>query len=142
MRGTTYLAIDLGDVRTGIAVGDTETKLASPLRVIQCPAKDAGRLIAEIRKDIESSGATALVLGLPLEMDTGYEGPMAKKSRVFGERLEQATGLTVHYVDERLTSAEADWQMAESGLTHKQKKMRRDALAAANILRAFLNNNE
>jgi len=111
------------------------------LRVIECPAKDRERLINEIRKDVSESGATELVLGLPLDMDTGNEGPMAKKIHVFGEALAEATSLPLHYVDERLTSAEADWQMAQTGFTHKQKKARRDALAAANILRTYLNEN-
>ncbi|MCH7792341.1 MAG: Holliday junction resolvase RuvX, partial [Planctomycetes bacterium] len=48
------------------------------------------------------------------------------------------TGRRVHLHDERLTSVDADWAMAGSGLTHGQKKSRRDALAAAAILRSFL----
>ena len=56
------------------------------------------------------------------------------------ERLGGAkvTGRVVHFHDERLSSVEADWKMARSGLTHGQKKARRDALAAAAILQAFL----
>ena len=42
------------------------------------------------------------------------------------------------YHDERLTSAAADWTMAGSGLTHGQKKARRDALAAKAILEDYL----
>ena len=133
----TYLALDPGEARTGTASGDSETRLATPLRVIDVPAKQRDRLLAEIRVDIESTGAGALVVGLPLEMESGAEGPSAKRARAFGEWLARETGLPVRFVDERLTSAEADWQMAQSGLTHKQKKSRRDALAAANILRAF-----
>jgi putative Holliday junction resolvase len=57
---------------------------------------------------------------------------------VFGERIAALAGLEVRYQDERLTSAQADWQMSQSGLTHKQKKGRRDALAAAAILEEFL----
>ena len=45
----------------------------------------------------------------------------------------------MHFQDERLTSVAADWQMARSGMTHKQKKQHRDALAAAAILSDFLN---
>ena len=135
---TTYLAIDPGEARTGTASGDSETRLASPLRVIEVPAKQRDRLLTEIRADIESTNAGALVMGLPLEMESGAEGPASKRARALGDWLASETGLTVHYVDERLTSAEADWQMAQSGLTHKQKKARRDALAAANILRTFL----
>ena len=135
----TYLAIDLGDKRTGLATGDDETGLASPLRTIEIPSKDTDRLTGEIRKAIESAGANALVIGIPFDMHTGDAGPQAKKCLAFATHLREATGLDVHEVDERLTSAEADWQMAGSGLTHKQKKARRDSLAAANILRAFLN---
>ena len=82
-------------------------------------------------------GAQTSLVGLPLNMD-GSEGPSAAKVRVFIDQLAEATKLTVHAFDERLTSAAADEQMAQSGLTHKQKKARRDALAAAAILRGFL----
>ncbi len=136
---STYLAIDLGDKRTGLAVGDDETGLASPLRTIEVPSKDTDRLTAEICKSIDDSGASALVIGIPYDMHTDNVGPQAKKCIDFAAHLRETTGLDVHEVDERLTSAEADWQMAGSGLTHKQKKARRDSLAAANILRAYLN---
>ena len=78
-----------------------------------------------------------LVLGLPMNMD-GTEGKAATKARAFGAALTQRTGRAVHFQDERLTSADADWSMARSGMTHKEKKQRRDALAAAAILRDFL----
>jgi putative Holliday junction resolvase len=68
----------------------------------------------------------------------GTEGPRAKSVRVFAERVAKATGRVVHFHDERLSSVEADWKMARSGLTHGQKKARRDALAAAAILQDFL----
>jgi putative Holliday junction resolvase len=77
------------------------------------------------------------VVGLPLNMD-GTEGPRARVVRAFAERLRTRTGRSLHYQDERLTSAEADWAMSRTGMTHQQKKERRDALAAAAILRDFL----
>lgn len=136
-----YLAIDLGDKRTGLALGDPVTGIVSPLEVIETPlAANAGaQLLADIVKRIESHLGRAeaeLVLGLPLNMD-GSEGPQAKKIRLFGERLAAAAKRTVRYHDERLTSVEADWSMSQSGMTHKQKKERRDALAAAAILRDY-----
>lgn len=78
-----------------------------------------------------------LVLGLPLNMD-GTEGPRAKQVRSFAALLASRAQREVRFQDERLTTADADWQMARTGMTHKQKKMRRDALSAANILRDFL----
>ncbi len=134
-----FLAIDLGDKRTGLAIGDDETNLASPLTVIEVARGDA--LIDAIADSIKDHAPDAIVLGLPLNMD-GTEGPQAKLVRAFGEQLHKYCGLEVHYHDERLTSFAADQQMAGSGRTHKQKKRLRDALAAAEILRDFLDHVE
>ncbi|QDU72675.1 Holliday junction resolvase RuvX [Mucisphaera calidilacus] len=131
-----YLAIDPGGKRTGLALGDDLTKLASPLDVIQT-ASPTERL-RQIRDAIEREQPDELVLGLPLNMD-GSEGPAAKAARLFADELREATQLEVHLADERLTSDVADQQMARTGLTHKQKKQLRDALAAATLLQDFLN---
>lgn len=140
-----YLAIDLGDKRTGLALGDRETGLVSPLEVIECAiGADGGKLLLErVASAIElhlgavtKARTDTLVIGLPLNMD-GSEGPQAKKCRGFGELLAQQTGRAVVYHDERLTSVEADWSMSQSGMTRRQKKQKRDALAAAAILRDY-----
>lgn len=132
-----FLALDIGDKRTGLAVGDAETGIVSPLRTIERPLAPGDELISEVSRAIDEHKPTALVIGLPLNMDDS-EGPQAKKVRAFGERIGSATGLSVRYQDERLTSDAADWDMARTGLTRGQKKQRRDALAAAAILRDFL----
>ena len=120
-------------------MGDTVTGLVSPLDVLEVPvARNAGGdLLAAIGKAVAGQGPMALVIGLPYNMD-GTEGPRAKSVREFADRIAKATGLPVRFQDERLTSADADWTMAQSGLTHGQKKARRDALAAAAILRDYL----
>jgi len=129
-----YLAIDLGGKRTGLAVGDDESGIVSPLTVVEAK-RDALRLEAIVRQ-IAREGAEVLVVGWPVNMD-GSTGPAAKAAEAFAAKLGGATNLPVHLHDERLSSAEADQQMAQSGLTHGQKKARRDALAAAAILRGF-----
>ena len=130
-----YLAIDLGGKRTGLAVGDDETGVVTPMRVVELPRGEA--LLAAIVAAIEAQAPDEYVLGLPLNMD-GTEGAAVKVVREFGETLGERTGRPVHYQDERLTSYAADQQMARSGKTHKQKKRIRDPLAAAEILRDFL----
>jgi putative holliday junction resolvase len=137
------LCIDLGDKRTGLAVGDPITRIASPVDVLEIPAaqRDGAALAQAIAAAARDHNARTLLVGLPLNMD-GTEGPRAKLVRTFGERLAKATGLPVIYQDERLTSSQADWQMAQSGLTHQGKKARRDALAAAAILGDYLANLE
>lgn len=141
-----YLCIDLGDKRTGLAVGDAITRICSPLDVLEVPITDRNgdalisAIISAVNDQFSPYARAELVFGLPLNMTDSSEGPRAKLVRDFAARL--AARLqpprVIHFHDERLSSVDADWQMAQSGLTHKQKKARRDALAAAGILRDFL----
>lgn len=131
-----YLAIDLGARRTGLAVGDERTRAVSPAGVIEQPPGEEG-LLRAIEKAVGDYQPAALVIGLPMNMDES-EGEAAKRVRALGEKIAGATNLPIYYQDERLTSYAADQRMARSGRTHKQKKRLRDALAAVEILRDFL----
>lgn len=144
-----YLALDLGDKRTGVAVGDSITRLVSPVDVLEVPVRQGngeallGAIASAAAEHLGSvgpgriGGRGEIVVGLPVNMD-GTEGPRAKLVRAFGAKIGERTGRQVRFQDERLTSSAADWVMARSGLSHKQKKERRDALAAAAILNDFL----
>lgn len=132
-----YLAIDLGDRRTGLASGDDESGIVSAAGLIERPMKPGDSLLDALIAAVREHEPDALVIGMPYNMD-GTEGPRAKLVRAFVDRLLPRVSLPVHFQDERLTSAQADWEMARSGMTHKQKKQRRDSLAAAAILRDYL----
>ncbi|MEM1445246.1 MAG: Holliday junction resolvase RuvX [Planctomycetota bacterium] len=128
------LALDLGAKRTGVAVGDDETRIATPLLTIDTGSeterwRQLDKLIAEEQPD-------AIIVGVPFNMD-GTTGPAATSALAFIEEAATRFKLPIHPQDERLTSAAADEAMARTGLTHGQKKQRRDALAAAAILRAW-----
>ncbi len=144
------VAIDLGDARTGIAVGDRVTGIASPAGLVEIPIQREGGeallrgIVGQVRELVGGEGergsgenGVEVVVGLPLNMD-GTEGPRAKAVRGFAVRIAGALGRGIVLVDERRTTMQADERMARSGLTHKQKKMRRDAIAAAAVLQAFL----
>ncbi len=130
-----YLAIDLGDQRTGVAVADSETRIVSPLRVLEVPREKG--LLEVLAQLVEQRDPDEVVLGLPLNMD-GSEGPQAAIVRRFGHELQQRITRDVQFQDERLTTFGANQAMAGSGRTHRQKRQVRDALAAAEILRDFL----
>jgi putative Holliday junction resolvase len=134
-----YLAIDLGQRRTGLATGDDETGMVFPAGQIAILASQSDRLSRAIADAAIEHGAESIVVGLPVNMD-GSEGEAAKRTRAFGDALSAVSKLPVHYQDERLTSFAADQSMARSGRTRGQKKELRDALAAAQILRDFLEN--
>ncbi len=130
-----YLAIDLGDKRTGLAVGDDELCMAQPVCVLEIPIGDL--LVEAIVKAIEEQGVDELVMGLPLNMD-GSPGQRVSITKIFAEKLGSATNIKIHFQDERLTSSAAEEHLSGSGKTHKQKKKMRDALAATEILNDFL----
>jgi putative Holliday junction resolvase len=128
-----YLAIDYGSARTGLAVCDADERIASPLAVL-AGSKDLIGRIAGIVAEEEIGG---LVVGLPLNMD-GSEGPQARKTRAFVEDLRRHIGVPVHFQDERLSSFGAAEKLGEMGLSQGKQRARLDALAAADILQAFL----
>jgi len=136
-----FVAVDLGDARTGLAAGDDATRIVTPLEVLEVPwrERDGEALLAALATAIDThlGRGGEIVVGLPLNMD-GSEGPQAAKVRTFASRLGERTSRPVHLFDERLSSVQADWQMARSGLTRDDKKKRRDARAAAVILQDFL----
>ena len=130
-----FLAVDVGGKRTGLAMGDTLTRMAMPVEVLHVPRGPA--LLEAIANAVKSHAPDAIVMGLPLNMD-GTEGPAAQQARSFAQQVHARTALPVHLQDERLTSFEADQRMARSGRTHGEKRELRDALAAAALLEDFL----
>lgn len=132
------MAIDLGEKRTGLAIGDDIIGIVTPVGRIE--ATEDRRLDALVEA-VAEHGPDELVIGFPINMDDS-EGPAAKAVRAFATKLESRTGLPVHLMDERLTSYQADQMMGPMELTRAGKKQRRDALAAAAILRDFLETRE
>ena len=135
-----WLGVDLGDARTGLAVGDDDTCFVQPVETLEVPRRGDGEaLVTAVVDAMHRYETDGFVIGLPLNMDDS-EGPRAVIARTFGAALAAAAPAEtpVEFVDERLSSHAADGRMAQSGRTHRQKKKIRDALAAAEILRDFL----
>lgn len=128
-----YLAIDYGTKRTGLAICDPAEAIVSPYGVLH-GQKD---LIRQIGRIVASENIEAIVLGLPLNMDD-TEGPQAKKVRAFAKALQAHVQVPVYFQDERLSSFGAEEKLEEIGLSKGKKLERLDALAAAEILHAFL----
>ena len=132
-----YLGIDHGSKRLGLAVGDTDMGLATPLKQLESSGTPRGDA-EQFRPLIEEYDVDAIVIGLPINMD-GTEGDQAKLVRRYGEALAKELGLPLEFWDERLSSAAADSLLNErEELTMKKRKARRDALAAKTILQGFL----
>ena len=128
-----YLAIDFGTRRTGLAICDPNETIASPLTVLQSQES----LPEKIARIVKDESVEAIVLGLPLNMD-GSEGPQAQIVMKFADRLQAYLKIPVYFQDERLSSFGAEEKLAPANLTKAEKKKRLDAVAAAEILEAFL----
>ena len=130
-----YLAIDHGQKRTGLAISDASETLVSPHSVIA--TQSSVELLTRILRVIDEEEIDAVVMGMPYNMD-GSEGPRAVQVRQFTTLLADKIDIPILFHDERLSSFEAGNLIVDLDLTRKKKKKRLDAIAAAAILRAFL----
>ncbi len=127
------LAVDPGTVRIGLALSDPLRIVAQPLDVV--PAGSAG--LDAIARIVVDEGVTEIVVGLPINLN-GTEGAAAAAARELAAELETRTGLPVHLVDERFTTRTAEQAMLEGGARRRTRRDRRDQVAAALILRHYL----
>lgn len=131
------LGIDHGTVRIGLALSDELELVASPLKTLdarQAPEK----AIADI---VRQKQVSAVVLGMPYRMD-GEKGSAAARTERFAEKLRKALpdSLEIEFVDERLSSVEAEASLSRSGITdRKEREAVVDQLAAVVILQDYLN---
>ncbi len=130
------LGIDLGSVRIGVAVSDSERRVATPDVVIERGSSDNEhrRAIGELASEWE---ATLLVVGMPTSLD-GSEGPAAAAARIEAVALGDAIGLPVETYDERFTTVTAEQALREQGLDASQRRKVVDKVAAAVLLQAWL----
>ncbi len=129
------LGIDLGKVRTGVAICDRGELLASPLTVVNEHNRE--RLIEAVSSLARERGAELLAVGLPRNMD-GTEGESAQNAREVGSLLKQSTGLPVEFVDERGTTVTAHGYLNDTNTRGKRRKAVVDAVAATVILQNYL----
>ena len=137
MTGKRYMAIDLGDVRVGIAVSDIMGIVANALETYY--RKGAEDDFAHILKLIDEQNVGVVVLGLPLNMD-GTKGPRALMAEEWGSKLAALTQAKVVFQDERLTTVTSERVLIESGMRREKRKKVIDRVAATVILQTYLDN--
>ena len=128
-------ALDVGDARIGVAVCD---ELGLTTRGIGVVRRRGGlRDLDAVAQLLAPYTPDLVVVGLPLNMD-GTEGLQAAKARRFAERLAAHTGLAVEMWDERLSTVEAHAILRETGVRPRGRRGMVDQVAAAGILRSYL----
>ncbi len=131
-----YLGLDLGVTSLGISISDKSGILASPLKLIKFPREEYTIALEELLKVINEYNISAVVLGLPKNMDNTL-GFAAERSMNFKKMLEEKD-ITVYLEDERLTTVEAINIMKNNGMKKINKQEKTDVLSAVLILETFL----
>ena len=134
-----YLALDYGLKRVGVAVSDPEGRMAFPRCTLVRDTRDG--FFSELLALLERERPDAVVLGLPLHVD-GTECLTTRQVRNFAASLKRRMNLPIYYMNEVLSSADAESRLAAAGLNARAIKDVVDQEAAALILESFLSQPE
>lgn len=146
---SSILAVDYGRARMGLALADSESRMAQPLSTLERINRNED--MRRLRELVHEHGVKQIVVGLPLRLD-GTRGEMAEEVERFAQRMRKQIGVPVEMADERLTSWEAERLLEEvqgrfmrdeklHGARKPKKTQARmtvDAVAAAVILKEYL----
>ncbi|MFM8788966.1 MAG: Holliday junction resolvase RuvX [Chthoniobacterales bacterium] len=127
------LAVDLGSVRTGVAVSDELGMLAQPWKTL--PGGD--KALDAVVSAVGELKPSRVLVGLPRNMDGTY-GPAAEHSRAFADQLRARIECAVDLWDERLTTVAAQRALQESGRKARDQRGVVDQVAAQILLQSWL----
>lgn len=134
-RLNTVMAFDFGMKSIGVAIGQSITGTASPLKAIR--AQDGIPNWENLYLVISQWQPDALLVGLPLNMD-GTEQPITTSVKRFAGRLKHKYQLPVFLHDERLSTIDAKAKLFELGGYKKLSKEKVDSVSACLIYESWL----
>ena len=129
------LAIDYGDIRVGLALSDLTCTIAQPFKTLNYD--DMDHLINQLSEIITEKQVNKVVVGIPYNMK-GDDTQQTTKVREFVSILEQKLGYEIIFVDERLTSSEAEKFMHQMDIKTGFNKDKIDKIAASIILQEYI----
>ena len=136
--GQRLMGLDLGSKTIGLALGDSDHKIASPFDTIR--RKKFGLDAAALGEIVNAENVGGLVMGLPLNMD-GSEGPRVQATRAFLRNLANLPdfpALPVLLWDERLSTAAVERTLLEADTSRAKRAEVIDKMAAAFILQGAI----
>ena len=131
------MGLDIGTKRIGIALSDPLLITAQPFDTIErIPEKSALEKLEDI---IKAYNVNKVVAGLPIMMNGDF-GVQAQDCKSFGEKISQKAKIDVIFVDERLTSFQAEEILKSQKAKYTKNKGLVDKIAASIILQEYLDN--
>lgn len=129
------MAIDYGDVRTGVAFCDKNEILASPFTVIKESYQP--KLVDKLVDIINEQKAEKIVIGLPRNMDGSY-GYRCDECKALGNALAERVDLEIVFEDERLTTVMAHDILSSNNIRGQKRKDTVDSVSAVMILQGYI----
>lgn len=129
------MSVDLGLVRTGVAVSDEGEGFAFPKGVIT--ENNEEKLVQKICAAAKEYGAGRIVVGLPRNMDGSF-GERAETSKRIAESITEKSLIETVLYDERCTTITAHTYLNMNDVRGKKRKKAVDAVAATVILEDYL----
>ncbi len=129
------LGLDVGRKRIGVAGCDGTGLIATGITTIRRTSFQED--IAQLSSIVQERQVQVLIVGLPYTM-SGSIGFQAKQVQKYAQRLSQALELPIEYVDERLTSIQAEEMLKDANISPSQNKDLIDRKAATLILQQWL----
>jgi putative Holliday junction resolvase len=129
------LGIDLGTVRTGLAVAEPEVRVATPLCTLE--HRSLQQAVTAVAKVIADERIAEAIVGLPLHMN-GREGDAARRVRAFAKALAAEARIVVRLWDERLSTEASLRSLRDQSLKRGRQKRVVDQIAASLILQGYL----
>ncbi|MGR3742082.1 Holliday junction resolvase RuvX [Companilactobacillus sp. DQM5] len=132
------LGLDVGSKTVGVAVSDLLGWTAQGVEIIPINENKEIFGLERLKEIIDQYEVTGIVLGLPKNMDNSL-GPRAEKSQAYGKMIEDRFSLPIDFIDERLTTVQAERMLIDEGnVSRKKRKKVIDKLAAVMILQNYL----
>lgn len=129
------MALDIGEVRVGVAICDPNERVASPICVL--PTNEVLSNAKSFRMTIEDWEPELLLCGLPYTL-AGEEGPQAERIRKAAAQISASCGIPYEFTDERLSSQEAKRSLREKGYDERAMRGKIDMIAASLFLQSWL----
>ena len=133
------MGLDVGDKTIGVALSDELGVTAQPYETLK--RKGDAEVLRRIRRIVDERGITAVIVGLPKNMD-GTIGRQARKVMAFAERIKATLDVPVVHWDERLSTVAAERLLVQADVSRERRKVHVDKLAAALILQGYLDSDD
>lgn len=129
------LALDVGTKTIGLAVSDSNCRIASPLKTVFRTGKF--QEFSDIQRIINEYSVKSLVVGYPLHMH-GEEGERCQYVHAYADVLVNELKVPTLLWDERMSTISAERILIEGDMSRAKRKLHIDAVAASIILQSFL----